>query len=221
MLDHHIQQAIVHKLAFADRLRFSELKPDDIENKLFDYHLKKVIRAGYVTKTDDGLYALTHEGRKKDITSYKKENVSFIRAHSTLILIIRRQDGAWLLYQRHTHPLRGLKGFMHCTPSSSLSSPEQAAKDCEIKTGLTGDFKVLGNGYFRIFEGDKLESFTHFTLLFCNNILGELVQNSEYAEYFWQETPDFTASDMLPTTACLSELYAKDKTFHIEKTFVI
>ncbi len=221
MLDHHIQQSIVHKLAFADRLRFSELKPDDIENKLFDYHLKKAIRAGYVTKTDDGLYTLTHEGRKKDITSYKKVDVNLVRAHSTLILIIRRQDGAWLLYQRHTHPLRGLNGFMHCTPSSTESSSEQAAKECKEKTGLQGDFKVLGNGYFRIFEGENLESFTHFTLLFCDDIRGELVQNSDYAKYFWQETPDFAASDMLPTTACLSDLYAKGKTFHVEKTFVI
>ncbi len=221
MLDHHIQQAIVHKLAFADRLRFSELKPDDIESKLFNYHLKKAIRAGYVAKTEDGLYALTHEGRKKDITSYKDQDADLLRAHSTLILIVRRLDGAWLLYQRHTHPLRGLKGFMHCTPSSTLSSHEQATKECKEKTGLQGDFDVLGNGYFRIFEGDKLESFTHFTMLFCNEISGELVQNSDYADYFWQETPDFSASDMLPTTACLNDFYHEGKTFHVEKTFMI
>ena len=46
MLDHHIQRQIVYQLAFVDSLRFGELKPDDLDNKLFTYHLKKVVSAG-------------------------------------------------------------------------------------------------------------------------------------------------------------------------------
>jgi hypothetical protein len=46
MLDHHIQKSIVYDLAFAESLRFSDLKPPELENKAFTYHLKKVMKAG-------------------------------------------------------------------------------------------------------------------------------------------------------------------------------
>lgn len=50
MLTHHIQHAIIQKLVTNDGLTFSDLKPDDIDNKLFTYHLKITIREGLQKK---------------------------------------------------------------------------------------------------------------------------------------------------------------------------
>lgn len=220
MLDHHLQRSIIYHLAFSESQRFSELKPDDIESKLFDYHLKKVIAAGYVIKNKEGLYTLTAKGRLVDITGFKNRDSAFLRAHSVLLLAIRRKkDGAWLLYRRYTHPLRDLVGFMHATPSSLRDSSQQAAKECREKTGLAGDFTVLGNGYFRVFDAEAIESFTHFTLLYCDDIKGNLEQNSEFAEYLWMQKPDFTHHDMLPNMQDLGQLYLQKQPFHIERTF--
>lgn len=220
MLDHHIQRTIVYQLAFAPTMRFGELKPDDIDNKLFTYHLKKVIVAGYVTKNDTGLYMLTPEGRRIGVGALKSEHRLIDRAYSTLLLAIRRKDdGAWLLYRRNTHPMIGLAGFMHVQPIATMSSVEIARQECRDKTGLDGEFTVHSHGYFRVYDKGQLESFIHFTLLICDDIQGKLVQNSPLADYFWDTAPDFSASHMLPNMQTLHAMYSGPAGSFTEQTF--
>lgn len=220
MLDHHLQRDIVYRLAFLDGARFSELKPDDVENKLFTYHLQKLMVAGYVDKGEDGLYRLSAEGRRIGVGAFRDRHMSTDRAYSILILAIRRaSDGAWLLYRRKTHPLRGKCGYMHTTPIAMQEAPERASAECKEKTGLDGKFSVIGEGYFRFFEGEELESFTHFTLLKCDDIQGELMQNDERGEFFWEVDPDFGDETMLQNMVSLHELYKAELPQFIEATF--
>lgn len=222
MLDHYIQRAIIYQLAFTQAARFSELKPDHIENKLFTYHLKKVISAGYVEKSEDGLYSLTHKGRRLSTGANDKQDQLVVeRAHSVLFLVIRRKsDGKWLFYTRGTYPMLGYSGFIHCNPRVDVEAPSAAATECRVKTGLSGDFTVLGSGYFRIYEGESLESFTHFTLLYCDDIQGELRPHDDKAEYFWTDEP-LAVEHVFPATSLLKDLYEQKQAFFIEKTFTI
>jgi hypothetical protein len=227
MLDHHIQRGIVFKLAFMPSARFSDLQPDDVENKLFAYHLKKVVSEGYVAKSENGLYALTPEGRRLS-TGVLDDHQALVveRPLSALFLVIRRKnnsDNAWLLYRRATHPMLGYQGFMHCHPSSLIDSALAAQEQCRARTGLSGEFTPLGGGYIRVYQEDKLESFTHFTLLYCDDIQGELLQNDSHAEYFWstEPDPDFSAENMFPSTVMLKQYYEAKQPFFVEKTFTI
>jgi len=223
MLDHHLQRSIVYKLAFTPHARFSELKPETVDNKLFTYHLKKTIQEGLVTKSEDGVYTLTPEGRRVSTGALDKEQTLITeRPLSALFLVIRRKtDGAWLLYRRGTHPLIGKTGFMHCLPSFMSTVTEAAAEQCEAKTGLKGHFTALGGGYIHTFKGTELESYVHFTLLYCEDIQGELAPTDTKAEYFWVSQPNFEANDMIPTTVFLRDLYEAKQPFFIEKTFHI
>lgn len=218
MLDHHIQRSLVYKLALSSGLRFSELKPTDIENKLFDYHLKKVLQAGYVAKQEDGSYALTSEGRRLGVHVLDNVQALVDRAYSVLFLVIRRKtDGAWLLYKRKAHPLMGKIGFMHATPNSSELVTEIAHNICKEKTGLDCEFTPLGSGYFRVFNQGQLESFTHFTLLVCEDAQGELRQEDSLAEYTWFEAIDPEEKNLLPNMPTLLDLYQAQKPFFVDK----
>lgn len=222
MLDHYIQRDIVYHLAFADQLRFGELKPDDIDNKLFTYHLKKVIAAGFVEKRDNGAYALTAEGRRVGKGARGKPSRFIDRAYSVLFLAIRRaSDDTWLLYRRRTQPLLGLAGFMHGQPTVTETCEETATRVCLEKTGLRGKFQVVGSGYFRVYRADEVESFTHFTLLSCDDIQGELIQRDELAEYWFVHDPDFSSSDMLPSMTTLAGMCAGSLPRFVERTFHI
>lgn len=223
MLDHHLQRTIVHKLAFTPGARFSELKPDTIDNKLFTYHLKKAIHEGLVIKSDDGTYTLTPEGRRVSTGALDKEQSLITeRPLSVLFLVIRRKaDGAWLLYRRGTHPLINQVGFMHCLPNHLGTATAAASEQCEAKTGLRGQFTALGGGFVRIFNGEALESYTHFTLLYCDDISGELNPHDPKAEYFWEKDEDFTTADTIPTTPILKNLYVARQPFFIEETFYL
>lgn len=222
MLDHHLQRSIVYRLALSHELHFSELKPDVIDNKLFTYHLHKVEKAGYVLKNKDGLYELTPEGRRLGIRVLQNQQALIDQPESVLFLVVCRQsDGAWLFYKRKAHPLIDRVGFMHCTPNASESIVATAQNECMEKTGLSGKFTVRGSGYFRVFNGDKLESFTNFTLLVCEDAKGELVQNDDYADYYWEQQPDFADKSMLPNMPTLADLYERNELFFVEKTLHI
>lgn len=222
MLDHHIQRQILYDLAFSDGLRFSELKPDTLENKAFQYHLKIVIREGFVQKTDDGLYKLTVEGQRIWRASQNNRDNLINRAYSVLLLAIRRPaDGAWLLTRRKTQPLLGLTGLIAAQPRSDQEVVQTAAQVCREQTGLTGTFVVHGNGYFRIYRAGELESFIHFTLLQCTDIQGELHQNSELAEYYWDTDPQWQAPEMLPNMQTLFEMSQAPAGCFAQKTFDI
>lgn len=222
MLDHYIQKDIVYTLAFSDGMRFGELKPDGLENKAFDYHLKKVVRAGLVEKTEDGLYRLTSEGKRVGISASRKQLDRLDQARSTLLLAPRRaSDGAWLLMRRKAQPLIGLRGFMNARPTAEQEIVRTAEQVCREQTGLAGKFVVHGDGYFRTYRGGELESFIHFTLLVCNDIQGELHQNSSLAEYYWDTDPDWSAPDMLPSTQTLRKMLAAPAGSSVDEKFDI
>jgi hypothetical protein len=222
MLDHHIQREIVYTLAFSEGLRFSELKPDVLENKAFDYHLKKVIAAGYVIKKADGTYSLTSEGKRVGKGALKKQSRLIDRAYSTLLLAIRRpEDGAWLLVRRKSQPLLGMTGFMNASPIVTQQITETAADICRQQTGLTGTFVPHGHGYFRIYRDGGLESFIHFTLLTCSDIQGELHQNSELVECYWDTDPHWQAPEFLPNMQTLFEMSQAPSGCFVERTFDI
>jgi ADP-ribose pyrophosphatase YjhB (NUDIX family) len=222
MLEHHIQRKIVYRLALTPSLKFSELKPDTIENKLFTYHLKKVVAAGLVEKNEDGHYALTPQGRLLGVHVLERTEAMVDRAYSVLFLVIRRKsDGAWLLYKRGSHPLYGRVGFMHATPNAHESSIQTAARVCKEHTGIDAHFSALGSGFFRVFERDELESFTNFTLLVCEDASGELDSDDELAEYFWADSIDQERPTLLPNMPTLIELYETGKPFFTEKALTV
>lgn len=61
-VDHYIQADILQKLYISDNsIAFSDLKPNEIENSLFMYHLRKLLSSGIVVKDVHG-YNLTPKG---------------------------------------------------------------------------------------------------------------------------------------------------------------
>ena len=143
-----------------------------------------------------------------------------IRDSSVLFLIIRRKsDKAWLLFKRKTHPLLGDVGFMHVNPVATEDVFKTAQDRLLTKTNLIASFKYLGSGYFKIFEDDGLESYTHFTALVAEDAEGELKQNNDKGEYFWQADIRAIKDELLPTAQALLQQYEAGQPFFIEQTF--
>lgn len=219
---HHIQKAILYSLSFSDAVRFSDLKPDTLENKLFDYHLKQLMRDKLVTKTDDGKYKLTTEGRLLGRNVYTASFQDAETARSVLILAVKHQETKqWLYYKRKTHPLKDQYGFLHCTPEKQTSIFETSASTIK-KLGLRGDFELLGGGFLRGKNQEgTVESFTNFTLLFSKNTTGILEQTDERADYFWVDHLDPHAPRLIQNMPMLIEKILENKPFIIEHDFLL
>jgi len=98
-IDHHLQKTILESLASSDDLvRYGDLKPGDIENSLFSYHLNKLIDRGMVDKSDDG-YALSIEGAR-----WLNDNGLTLRAKELprvmVALVVQNEAGLYLVGQR-------------------------------------------------------------------------------------------------------------------------
>ncbi len=135
MIEHHIQRDIMDRLMRASQLRFSELKPSGMESNIFMYHLKQLIRDGYVEKVD-GAYRLAAKGLSyvDGLSSLNKRP----RLQPKLITIIAVSDGngRWLLAERKVQPYIGMHMFPSGKRHRGETSIEHAARELTEKTGL-------------------------------------------------------------------------------------
>src|SRR5260221_866362 len=110
---HYIQLNILRKLLFSSSLRFSELRPKDIENNLLTFHIDQLIRDKLIEKVDDK-YQLTQKGKefanRMDTDKVEIKPQGKIGAIECCI----RNTGdelEFLAYTRLKHPFYGSQGY--------------------------------------------------------------------------------------------------------------
>jgi hypothetical protein len=222
MQEHHIQRNILHKLVLQDKARFADIKPSGVDSNVFTYHLKQLMKEKLVIKLDDGTYSLTPLGRVAgiNVTLSKKELLE--QAHSILLMSLRTEKEGWLLRKRLAQPMYEKVGFVHAEPVAHEPALKTASETFTLRTGLTADFKVAGTGYVRLFHGDDLESFTHFTLLTADSYSGVLAPIMRNGENYWGKDPDFADTAMIPSMPDLvkmitssTEIFYADLTYQV------
>jgi ADP-ribose pyrophosphatase YjhB (NUDIX family) len=131
---HHIQREIIGRLTGGAR-RFSALKPDGMESNIFMYHLKALMRAGLVAKSDI-TYALTSSGITYVDRLSAATNTLRLQPKLIAILVVRSHDGRLAVLERHAEPYVG----SYMLPSGKMhfgeTLPDHAARELREKTGL-------------------------------------------------------------------------------------
>ena len=131
---HNIQRQILQKL-IQGKHRFSELQPVGVENNLFQYHLRKLIGAKVVSKSDEG-YDLTPLGYQ--LSQQWSTDLQKVRLQPTVVvmLLIRNASSELLALERDKEPFLGKIsppfGKLHY--GESLQSA--AVRELYEKTGL-------------------------------------------------------------------------------------
>lgn len=137
--DHHLQSRILEALHRHGVQSFSELKPDDVENSLFMYHMRKLISRGIVEKAVDG-YRLTPAGARwvnqtdiyQRIAKQPRTLVELIVIHEDHVLISERVDHMAGHLNRYMLP-----GGLHRFGETSVSSAERIAAKFGLKLAGT------------------------------------------------------------------------------------
>jgi ADP-ribose pyrophosphatase YjhB (NUDIX family) len=181
---HDIQLKILKKLLFAQKLRYTELKPDEaLENNQFDFHLDQLIKAGYIQKTEQG-YLLTQSG-KEYANRMDTDTVKIPKqAKVSVSLAIRREfEGKrqYLIYTRLKQPFYGCQGF----PSGKIRYGENVTdtitRELKEETNLDGAGVPVLLRHYRVFDKSSKElledKFMFYSLV--ENPTGELVPNNE------------------------------------------
>lgn len=159
---HYIQKDIIQNLACKSPQRFSQLKPAQIPNNTFSYHLKRLLELGYVEhKLDEG-YVATRKALKIIQYSAVKTNKSSTPAIITVIYVTN-DDGEVLILKRNKRPFVNYYGL----PSGLIHTGENikiaAIRELFEKTGIvaTNELTYCGVLDFQYLEQYSQDIFVH------------------------------------------------------------
>lgn len=192
---HHIQKSIMDKLVTAETKRYGELKPAELDGNIFGYHLKALLIEKYVSKSDQGEYALTQQG--KDYVVHRFEN-PLLQAHSIFLIALRRGDN-WLLRERSVQPLLGMVGFIHGEPVAGEPIAVTATKRLQEKTGLQTELHVQSGGLISIMRGGVLESYSHAVVLVGQTDSDLSITHDTTGHNFWLASSELDLETILPS----------------------
>ncbi|MEO6761215.1 MAG: NUDIX hydrolase [Candidatus Saccharimonadales bacterium] len=170
---HHIQYSILESLINHKTQRFSEMRPPRVDSNLFQYHLGKLIKDGYVTKAPEG-YSLSGEGLYYADRQSSLLKAERIQAKIVTLLIIRNKNGEILLRQKLRQPFLG----SYLLPAGKIHAGEQvteaAHREMAEKTGLAGiDLGMSGTVHNTIMSGDVIVS-EYYGYLFRGSYDGQI-----------------------------------------------
>lgn len=182
-----IQRDIISKLKNADTLRYSELKPDpEIPNDLYNYHLKKLIANGLITKSDSG-YTLSPQGQRHvaDVHHTSDQDDRLFKFNALLIVTREINGVTHVLNQlRTSQPSYGIIGIPGGTILKSEPLLDGASRKLQQETGLIGTFEYIGMERRIMYKNNVLFSDVLFPLCISTDATGT-PQTTEFGENMW------------------------------------
>lgn len=102
-IKHAIGRDIMEYLATHEHARFSDMRPTKVDTNLFTYHVKLLVKDGYITK-DDTRYTLSPKG--KVYVDRKLGDGETVRTQPRVQIMLLIQDGYGniVVTQRNTQP---------------------------------------------------------------------------------------------------------------------
>lgn len=219
MIEHHIQIAIINLLSRSDSLRFSQLKPAELESNLFMYHLKQLLAAGFVGKRDDKTYCLTNKGLsyvdKLSLTNSKPRTQPKLIAY----MAIQNKQNQWLLAQRKLQPYIGKYTLLSGKQHFGESSVEHVKR--ELAEQLHSDISLVWRGFcdIKLYKDDAV--ITHFAAhIYYGTYNGEPPESNHKFTYSWQAI-DKTLGMVAGTSEICTQLEKSSEPFHVSLAIAV
>jgi predicted transcriptional regulator len=227
---HTIQQKIlINILTSENGLRYRDLKPENVENDLFNYHLQKLVENGLLCK-EKYLYSLTEYGK------YFIEEISPInplgnvadrfKVAVLVCLLDTSTKPTKILYQiRKRQPLYGEKQIIGGPVKKGELLIEAAERKLMEETKLTANLVQVGTiRKIRYVEKGNLFSDIFYHIFLSQDFKGNLEVKNEFGENYWigideAKQIEKTSSQGSKTLLKLYDRLQKDINFPLEYFF--
>jgi ADP-ribose pyrophosphatase YjhB (NUDIX family) len=197
--EHHIQKRIFNRLVGATSMRYSELRPKELEANLFMYHLKELIKMGLVEKGESG-YTLTKNGRSTATRFSIREQGIRIMPSTISVIALRAEDGDWLLYRRKRQPYIDSLGF----PSGKIHLGDKlidaAYRELDEKCGYVRDeVDLTYRGVFNLVEHEPNNLKNHIIgHVWTGKVKEKKVFQNHAGETFWGDWEAYAYKEFIP-----------------------
>ncbi len=199
MITSPVQNYIISRLKNADTLRFTDLKPEGLENDAFNYHLKTLIKKSLVTRTPNG-YALTSEGERyvADVF-HTSDQANRLFKINVITIVTRVVEGEIqvLNQERLAQPSFGKIGVMGGTIVKGEAMLDGASRKLLEETGVQANFRLVGQERRMRYRNDELFSDVLFPICYASESKGE-PQSTEYGRNFWVPIAEAIAHEQDP-----------------------
>lgn len=199
---HKVQTSILRALLFVPHAGFAELqKTTSLTSDHFTFHVKKLIDAGLVAKSDTH-YTLTPRGKEYANRMDTDENEIEKQPKVSVALLVERQNGnrrELICQQRLKQPYYGFYGRLGGKVRWGESFEEAAARELTEETGLTGSFTfshVFHKKDYRKSDNRLLEDKV-FVVMHCTDAAGEMMEQFEGGKNFWMTQEELVAQDKI------------------------
>lgn len=185
---HFIQRKILNDLLFHNKLKYSEMKPEEMEGSQFTFHINKLMDSGLVEKVNDK-YSLTANG-KNTANSFDSDsnNPRKQAKQSVVFCTFRKKDGIeeTLIYTRKKNPFYDHQGYPTGKVMYGEGILDTAERELHEETGLSGKAEIIGIRHFRVYYPTKGELVEDKVMYICriDEPEGELQSNNE-GEFKW------------------------------------
>jgi len=184
-----IQNHIISRLKNTDVLRYAQIKPENIDNDLYNYHLQQLVKKGFVLRSEVG-YSLSLMGIKlvadSNLLEFDKNSHHLFKVN-VLTIVIRAVGGELQILQqmRTSNPSYGKIGVPGGVVQKGETIEDAAQRKLKVETGLEADFKLLGCDRRILYQEDELFSDIIFPICYTNTFSGELLKETEYGQHMW------------------------------------
>lgn len=195
---HIIQKHILKRLSESRRLRYGEMKPAHIEGNQFSYHLKTLMRRGYLAKKGDG-YALTTKGLHY-ATGVTFEHFSpRIQPKIVTLIVVKNGRKEFLVYTRNRQPFIGMDGFPYGKIHLGEKIAEAAARELKEKTGLEAGLAQKGDLYLMVTDPEgEMIAHTLCHVFLGKNPRGEITPQSPIGRVRWLSEKELMRQNFMP-----------------------
>jgi len=185
---HSIQAAILRDLTASEALRFAELNTGGVPSDQFSYHLRHLLKLGFIEKDADNLYRLSGRGKSRSHLLYANEDGFIEQGFLAVRIVLTKEERGktyFLIQERQLVPFKHTLG----TPGNKIFFGENiadaAVRAMKEQTGLECSMQLRGIRHFKDeYQGVCMQD-KYFFIFLASEPKGTLLSAGRTGKNVW------------------------------------